>query len=467
MNRMQKIKKIQKMLEGVLKEITPTREEKGKEKRLKERIVEKIKAIEGKHIEIMQCGSSARDTDLRNSKDLDIFILFPAKLSRKEFEEEGLRIGKEVFRGNKWEEAFSEHPYIRGEIEGFVIDIVPSYKVEKTELMQSSVDRSPFHQKYLEEELSEELKKETRLLKAFLKGIKAYGAKLQFNSIPGYAVELIVLKYGNFLQALQAMSKWRKGEIIDLESYWKEKEKECRKKFGEHHLIIVDPTDLNRNVASALSYNQFARIVAASRAFLRKPNRNFFFGKKIKPWNKKELNNALEEKEIIMLYISYPKGALSDIIYGQLKHFAKKIEKQLELNDFIVKNFFEWTDEEKIIAIVFELENLELEKIKKQVGPEVTDEKNAEIFLKQKSIIGGKRIEQGRWVVEKKRNYWNAHEFLKSELKKAREKEPLQKGLQKAQVFNEKEITKLYEKNKAFAEFLTIFLKGEEEFLEY
>lgn len=458
---------MEKMLKEVLEKITPTEKEKEKEKKLKEKIFKEIKKIEGKHVDVVHCGSAARNTDLRGSKDIDIFVLFQEKLSREEFEREGLRIGKEVFRNHEWEKAFAEHPYIRGHISGFAIDIVPSYKVRKAELLQSAVDRSPFHQKYLEERLSKGLKQEVRLFRAFLKGIKAYGAKLKFSSMPGYAVELIVLRYGGFLHSLKAVSKWKVGEILDLEGHWKGKEKECKKKFGEHHLIIVDPTDKNRNVASALSYNQFARIIAASRAFLKKPNKNFFFGKKVRVWDKKRVKKAFKEKEIVLMKIPYPKKALADIIYGQIKHFTKKVEKQLQLNDFIVKNFAEWTDEKTLIGIVFELEALELERVKKQLGPEVIDEKNSEIFLKQAGIVGGARIEKGRWVIEKKRRYWKAEEFLKNELKKAKEKNPLQKGIRKGKVLNEREILNLYGKNKEFAGFLTLFLKGKEEFLEY
>ena len=115
----------------------------------------KIKEMEGKHVDVVLCGSNARDTHLKGDNDLDIFVLFPEKLSREEFEKEGLRIGKKVFRGKKWEKAFSEHPYIRGKIEEFDVEIVPSYKVPSAELLQSSVDRSPFHNQYLKKRLKQ------------------------------------------------------------------------------------------------------------------------------------------------------------------------------------------------------------------------------------------------------------------------------------------------------------------------
>ncbi|MCX6798587.1 MAG: nucleotidyltransferase domain-containing protein, partial [Candidatus Diapherotrites archaeon] len=87
---------VEKILRKVLKKITPAEAEKKKEKALAERIMKQVRETEGKHIDVMLCGSIARDTHLRGDNDLDIFVLFPEHLSREEFESEGLRIGKKV-----------------------------------------------------------------------------------------------------------------------------------------------------------------------------------------------------------------------------------------------------------------------------------------------------------------------------------------------------------------------------------
>ena len=96
-----------KLLEDVLKKITPGRQERKKQEMLAEKIIENIKKTSGSHVDVMLCGSNARDTHLKGDNDLDIFVLFPEKLERQEFEKEGLRIGKKVFRGHTWEKAFS------------------------------------------------------------------------------------------------------------------------------------------------------------------------------------------------------------------------------------------------------------------------------------------------------------------------------------------------------------------------
>ncbi len=102
-----------KLLQTVLKKVTPGKKETLNQNKLAEKIMKGIMESGGSHVDVMLCGSNARGTHLKGDNDLDIFVLFPEKLSRQEFEKEGLRIGKKVFRGHKWEKAFSEHKHRR------------------------------------------------------------------------------------------------------------------------------------------------------------------------------------------------------------------------------------------------------------------------------------------------------------------------------------------------------------------
>ncbi len=458
---------MQKMLDIILARITPSEKEKGKERQLAAKIIRQIRESGGKHVEVLLCGSIARDTHLRGDNDLDIFVLFPQKLERKEFEREGLRIGKRVFRGMQWEKAFSEHPYIRGVIEGFDVEIVPSYKVGRAGLLLSAVDRSPFHNRFLQERLNAKSRAEIRLLRQFFKGIKAYGADIKASSVPGYVVELLVLHYGSFLNSLKAIASWKQGTVIDLQRYYKEGE--ARKRFHDAPLVVVDPVDKNRNVAAALSLNQFSRIVAAARAFLRKPDERFFFPRKERPWNVARLRKMLQKKELVAVKLGYPKEALADIVWGQAQRLARKIEKQLQLREFKVTRSEAWTDEKRAIVLVFEVEGRTLQKTMKKVGPFVTDELNSREFLQaHKRVLAGPRIEAGRWVIEVPRKYTKVERFLQDFLRKEKrvEKQLLRKAINKlCRIVQEEKIVQLFKQNKEFASFLTGYLKGEEEFL--
>ncbi len=457
--------KIETLCRRVLKRITPPASEHKKELTLAQSIMERIRNTEGRHVEVVLVGSLARNTHLKGDRDIDIFVLFPEQLGREEFVREGLRIGKAVFRGHEWEKAYSEHPYIRGILQGYDVEIVPSYKVAKAELLKSSVDRSVFHNEYLSKKLDNAKRSEIRLLRQFLKGIGCYGAELKVSSVPGYVVELLILKHETFKRTLRAIASWRRREVIDLEGYYKEAE--ALKKF-DSPLMVIDPVDRNRNVAAALSLTQYSRMIAAARAFLERPSMAFFFGRREKPWSVGKVRNLLKKKELVAVELAYPAKALPDIIWGQLHRFGRKLANQLELAGFGVLRSEQWTDENEHMVVVLELESLILQRTEKRTGPEVADWASSKRFLAaHRKLIAGPRIEQGRWVIEVERKHVDAQSFLLDFLKKAKknEKENMRRALnRKARVLDERGILGLYRKGETFRKFLTNYLKGKESF---
>ncbi len=457
--------KTEKLLSQILKKIKPSEQEIKKEQAFAQKIMEKIRALKENSVEVTLAGSIARNTHLRHGKDMDIFVLFPKKMERKEFEKQAMEIGKKVSPKTKWEEAYSEHPYVRGQIEEHTVEIVPSYKVEKAELLQSSVDRSPFHTEYLKAKLSEKQKDDIRLLRQFLKGINAYGAEIKTESFPGYVTELLVLHYGSFRKTLESVSSWKKHEVIDIEK--QVSEKEAQEKF-ESPLVVIDPVDKNRNVAAALSLNQMARFVAASREFLKNADQKFFFGKKEKNLELGKAKKLVEKEGLIVIETGYPK-TVSDIAWGQLKRFAKKLHNELRQKEFVVLRREVFTDEKSYLVIVFDLQANELEQVMKRTGPEVFDTENSKNFLlAHKKVLSGPRIEDGKWTVEIERKEWVAQKFVEKLLANAKktEKEQLKNALKKkAKVLGKKEVLAKYKKDKAFQEFFSDYLKGKEGFL--
>lgn len=457
----------QKIFKEVLAKIKPTQKEMMEEQKVSQELMQKIEKIEGKHVEVILAGSMARNTHLSQDKDIDIFVLFPKHLSKQELETESMRIAKTALKGNPIEIAYSEHPYVRGIVKGFEIEIVPSYKIENTGERLSAVDRTPFHNAYLQEQLTEKQKDEVRLLKQFLKTIKAYGADLKTESFPGYLTELIILKYENFVSAIKAISSWKKNTVIDLEEFWTTQQ--AIEKFTSH-LIVVDPTDKNRNVASALSFNQFNRLIAASRSFLKKPSKNFFFGKTFPKISTGKAKQLMQKKNFLAVQMIFPK-ILPDLVYGQMKRLCKKTENALVSNNFFPTRIDFFTDEKKFIILLIELESKSIAEIKKHFGPEAWDETNSEKFFKaNKNIQAGPRIEQGKWVIEKPRRFWKAKELLADFLKKEKlsAKAAIKKALSsKYSIWEEKQLLQFFYKNKQFASWFSEYLKAREEFLDF
>ncbi|MFH0714747.1 MAG: CCA tRNA nucleotidyltransferase [Candidatus Diapherotrites archaeon] len=457
-----------KLFPKVLARIKPSEKEFQHEMQVAEKFMDKIRAMEGSHVRVVLAGSLARNTHLKEDRDLDIFVLFPKHLSRDQFEREGLKLGKALFRGHEWELAYSEHPYVRGNIEGFEAEVVPSYEVEHASELQSAVDRSPFHLKYLLEKLSEKQRDEIRLLKQFLKGIEAYGADVKVQGLPGYACELLIVEYGSFWNAVRYMSRWKEGTIVDVERQLLREN--ARERFPNSSLIIVDPTDAGRNVAAALSKEQFARMISASKIFVQKPSIHFFFGKKQTPLKWGKAKNAMQKENILLFHFPYPKNALPDIAWGQMHRLARKLRNALEKADFSVQRLEAWTDEKHNAFFIVELEETELEKSRKRVGPLASNQEASENFLKAHlHPLNGPRIENGKWVLEEPRADWNAKEFVLKQFKEWTKVESaaLKKALQNSSALFEKELKKFYAKDKKFREFFSGFLKGKEKFLEY
>ena len=122
-------------------------------KKLKEMVEDYIEKNNLAATEVRFVGSFAKDTYL-SDPDLDLFLMFPPNVPRDRLESDGLRAGEDILHGIRM---YSEHPYIRGKLDGLDIDLVPCYHLENTKKLQSSVDRTPFHTKYVLSQLKPEI----------------------------------------------------------------------------------------------------------------------------------------------------------------------------------------------------------------------------------------------------------------------------------------------------------------------
>ncbi len=419
-------KSYEKIFEKVLKKIKPKKDEKEKMENLARKslgIAEKeAKKFSAK---AMLAGSITRDTWLPGKLEFDVFILFPEEMDEKDMEKYGLEIGKKVIRQlkGKWKIEYAEHPYVHGEAEGVDIDIVPAYELKSLEKIKSAVDRTPFHVRYMEKNLSINQSDQVRLLKQFLKAIDAYGADAKTLGLSGYSCELLIIKYKNFLETLKAISKWSPGEIIDIENFYNPKDyPKLRKNFKYHPLILIDPTDKNRNTASALSTEKFFRIIKHAKNFLEAPSENLFFKKPIKPITEKELLKHLKHRKTQLLIIKFtPPKAVPDVIWPQLRKFANRLQSILEETKYEFKVFGKdvYTNEKDLAIVLLEMEIFELPFIQKRIGPIVFDLDDSKRFLdKYKNSALSLYVENNFWVAEIRRKFLTAKDKLIDSLNK-------------------------------------------------
>jgi tRNA nucleotidyltransferase (CCA-adding enzyme) len=468
----------QKVLNEALKLIIPKQEDVEKLKYLSQKALEianeEMKKYEGKAI---LAGSITRDTWLPDKKEFDVFLLFPKNFINTELEEVGLAIGKEIIkrlRGSYVIE-YAQHPYVSGKIEDVEVDIVPCYEISTTKEIKSSVDRTPFHVKYIEENLHLDLSSEVRLLKQFCKANGIYGSDAKTQGLSGYACEILIIHYGKFIKLIKDIVNWKLGEIIDTEKFYDKKDyKSLRFKFKNEALIIIDPTDKKRNVTSALSIENFFKLKKIAKQFLENPSVEFFIPKKIKPLTDLELKEYLAKRNTELIVLKFtPPNVVPDILWPQLRKFADRLESILEETkyEFKVLRKGVYTNEKDLAIVLLEMEISKLPNVQKRIGPSVFDFDDSNRFIeKYKDALNGPFIEDGKWVVEIERMFLTARDKLVHSLKKDLETlkakgipnyiaEQLVKGFR---IFSDVDvIAKILNEDEGFAVFLRKYFKKE------
>ncbi len=464
---------LREVCQQVLEKITPSPKEKERALSLAGRMVARVSEEAeklGVNVKPLLAGSIAKDTWIRGDQDIDIFMVFPRTYSFKEIGELGLKIARRV-SGGRGEEDYAEHPYLKVEVEGYTVEFVPCFEVDDASQLRSSVDRTPLHTRYVLSRMDEQLKGETRLLKAFMKSIEVYGAEIKVGGFSGYLCELLIIYYGSFEAVLREAVKWRDGEVIDIEYHYEDPEKP-RKMFNAP-LIVVDPVDPKRNAAAAVTRQKLNEFKAAALAFLEKPSEKFFFPPKQHPLSAQEVVAKMKEKGTSMLFMVFRTPRIPpDNLWGQLNKSMQAIRKILEKNDFRVINSDVWAGDEQTVFII-ELESRSIPATKKHFGPPPAtphQQRFLEKHLRSPLTISGPRIEGDRWIVEVKRRYTEADTLLRDALSR-----PLQLGLGKYvaekisesyQLYIDEEILDFYSKNREFQEHLTFMLKGKPRWLQ-
>jgi hypothetical protein len=190
--------------EKVLEKVSPSDEEAEESLDMFSRIQGFIEEEFGREAELM--GSTAKGTFMAGDKDLDIFVFFEPEVARETLEEEGLAIGEAVFEhfDGQYHVEYAEHPYTKGTINGFEVEIVPAYAIDDPNDIKSAVDRTPFHTRWVNEALDKAQRKEVVMLKAFLKAQGLYGSSLDTERFSGYLREILIAEYGSFTDLLAA-----------------------------------------------------------------------------------------------------------------------------------------------------------------------------------------------------------------------------------------------------------------------
>lgn len=252
-----------------------------------------------------QGSTGIKQTQLRNDFDIDIFIGLDYKLYEPKYE--GLsknklkKISKKDFLHlcNNWilkslilEEfkdpglSYAEHPYVTVDFVSYEknlkikLDIVLYFDLPLDYIQKNgpitAVDRSPWHGRFVMDNLSKDQKDEVRLLKQFFKCCHSYGDKSAVGKggFIGYSAELLIYRYKTTQKVFENFH-----DLDDIPiDYFNRNMSELRKKphFQNDYLIITDPVDKNRNVASAISERAYKYCNQKVKDFFKNPDDSFF-----------------------------------------------------------------------------------------------------------------------------------------------------------------------------------------------
>ncbi len=363
-------------LDPILRKYKPTDAQNQAMKQTASEIMGKINAVlERDHTNArsLLVGSVAKGTNLA-SGDIDLFVVFSKEYSSRDMEKLGLKIGHEVLPEGR--EKYAEHPYVSGQIAERKVDIVPCFEIAPGTRIISSVDRTPLHTDFVLKHLDPEGKDQVRLLKLFMKAIGVYGSEIKVSGFSGYVCELLVIKYGSMLEVLRAFSMLRGKMSISLT------EDEIRE--FDAPIVIIDPTDLTRNAAAAISLENFSRMKISSRLFLSNPNETYFNADAAYAPEKYR-----ERGTVTRIFTLERPDIIDDILFSQANRFRNILVQILEEDGFMPTSSEVDLSEDIEVMVECKLDRLPATKV--HTGPPV-DARNAMDFITKwsgsQSILG-------------------------------------------------------------------------------
>jgi tRNA nucleotidyltransferase (CCA-adding enzyme) len=362
-------------------------------------------------------GSFAKQTFLSGNSDIDIFVKVPLSYDKDSFKEHITPMIEQALNelGVRTAINYASHPYVHGEVMNVDVDVCPCYQLETAETIFCAVDRTPFHTRYVIENLEEKQQDQVRILKQFLKAHGLYGANEKVKGFSGYLCELLIMKYGSFLHVLES-------ELEDEFSAGLPK--------GITDIYVEDPVDSTQNVAAALSVEKYIAFVLASGQFLSEIGHDVYaqewgsFVKDIKEkhftipverkFSQETFNVSCIERDTYGNIIKLENVSDNEeVLYSKARKLLKKAVNLLERHEFKVFSS-QYHVEGKDILLVLETEDRFLPKERAIEGPSIyiihgqyIVQEFAKAHENDKLYIEADRI---KCIV--KRKYWDLSELL-------------------------------------------------------
>jgi tRNA nucleotidyltransferase (CCA-adding enzyme) len=367
--------------------------------------------------DVIHVGSTARNTWIAGDRDIDLFVAFPPTIGREKLAEYGLQVGHAVLPDGH--EEYAEHPYVVGEYESYDVDLVPCFDVETATEIRSAVDRTPFHSRYLDERLDADLAADVRVCKQFCKAIGVYGSDLRTRGFSGFLVELLVCEFDGFRPLIATAADWHPPVELDPGGHGRTSETGgAVDRAFEGSLVVVDPTDPERNVAAVCSTANVARFQHYARDVLDAPRTRLFEPDCPEPLDAGAVRDHVAGRGTTPLAVRFDApDVVDDQLWPQLEKSLDGLVAELDRRGFDTVRAEAFADE--TAALFVELAVAERPAVERHQGPPVHVREHASEFYD--TYAGGDESTYGpfiageRYVVEREREFASAREFCASD----------------------------------------------------
>jgi tRNA nucleotidyltransferase (CCA-adding enzyme) len=328
-------------------------------------------------------GSGAKDTWLSGNYDVDIFVQFdysPFAEKSDQLSELLQTYLKKAFPKDKIERLHGSRDYFRLNFKGIEFEVVPSLNVSKPEQAKNITDLSHLHSGWVNAH-TKTLKDDVRLAKQFCKTNSIYGAESYIGGFSGYGLEILIAYYKGFNKLLKASLKWKDKEIIDPENHYPKKDVlfHLNSSKQQSPIILIDPTDKNRNAAAALGYKTISKFKRLAKEYLAHPSSKFFQKENL---NIEELKKETKRSKTHLVYLEVqPLNRKIDIVGAQLLKAFEFIEQKL-IKFKVKKSGWEWNKKNNSF-FYFILERNELPSFEIRVGPPLALKEHVTHFKKE------------------------------------------------------------------------------------
>jgi tRNA nucleotidyltransferase (CCA-adding enzyme) len=308
--------------------------------------------------------------------------------------------------------AYAEHPYVSATLNNYNLDIVfcfdltPKYLAKEGPI--TAVDRTPHHSRFINANLSLTQRDDVRLLKAFLISAFVYGdsSPVGRSGFTGFSTEMLIFHRGSFEHALEFLIQ---PKPLD---YFNRPAGELRKMFKTDRLIIVDPTDSNRNIASSISERAYRYTAVKAEKFLNNPTPAYFSMKPVPILTPNELEN--NGKHYYVIEFRDKTGWHYTKTRDKLYRYFTKLKKFLSQEPTGETRFgtvlFEVVYHPPLFAIALHAERTNINQSYTRKGPRISYKQGVEEFKKKHPDA---RLKNGHYQTTLSRSFTNLEDALR------------------------------------------------------